>query len=190
MDESILIKRAKKGNEQAFEAIVRLYEVRAYTYAYHLIGNREDAQEITQDSFVKLWNGLPNFREDASLSTYLMRIVKNTCLDFLRKRKETVLPLQDISADGETYDRAIPDLDPEHDPVEALERKEKILTVQKAVAELSPDFREILLLRDFHHMSYEEIGAVLGLEDGTVRSRLNRARMKLKKILEEWNFSI
>ncbi len=190
MDEKSLIKRAQNGSERAFELIVRTHEVRVYSYAYHMLGNREDAQEITQEVFVKLWNALSDFRYDAALSTYLMRITKNACLDFLRKKKEDLLPLHETASDGEEYDRGLTDDDPDHDPVASLERKERIHTVRRAIMELSDDAREILLLREFQNLSYEEIGRILDLEEGTVRSRLNRARIKLKKILEEWNFSL
>ncbi len=185
-----MIKRAQKGNERAFEAIVRMYEVRVYSYAYHLLGNREDAQEISQETFIKLWNALPDFREEASLSTYLLRIVKNACLDFLRKKKEAVLPLNELSSEGEEYDRGLTDDNPEHNPAEAFARKEQIETVRRAIAALPDDAREILVLREFQNLTYAEIAAILELEEGTVRSRLNRARIKLKKILEEWNFSL
>lgn len=190
MEELNLIKRAKKGNERAFEAIVRMYEVRIYSYAYHALGNREDAQEITQETFIKLWKALPEFREEASLSTYLMRIVKNACLDFLRRKKEEVLPLNELSADGEEYDRGLTDNDPEHNPQEAFDRQERIQIVRRAIASLPDEAREILLLREFQGFSYSEIGQILDLEEGTVRSRLSRARIRLKKILEEWNFSL
>ena len=190
LEELNLIKRAKKGNERAFEAIVRMYEVRVYSYAYHLLGNREDAQEIAQETFIKLWNALPDFREEASLSTYLLRIVKNSCFDFLRKKREEVLPLNERSSEGEEYDRGLTDDDPEHNPAEAFARKEQIETVRRAIAALPEDAREILVLREFQNLTYAEIGEILELEEGTVRSRLNRARIKLKKILEEWNFSL
>ncbi len=190
IDESALIKQAKKGNEKAFETIVHLYEGRIYSYTYRLLENREDAQEITQETFIKLWGALADFREEASLSTYLFRIAKNASLDRLRKKKEPTLSLREPSPEEEPYFLSVPDPEPEHNPAEAFLKQERIRILRRAVSQLPRDAREILILREFQNLSYTEIGKILEVEDGTVRSRLSRARMKLKKILEEWNFSV
>ncbi len=187
--EEKLITRAAKGSERAFEALIRLYEVRVFSYAMTLIGNREDAEEVTQDVFVKVWQSLPLFRGEASFSTWIMRITRNAATDRLRARREETLPLYAEGEDGGEYELMIPDEDPDHNPPKAVAREETIETVRRAVANLPPDQREILILRDMEGYSYAALSELLEIEIGTVRSRLSRARENLKKILESWNFS-
>lgn len=189
MSEEKLIAQAKKGNERAFEGLVQLYGKRIFSYAFTLLGNREDAEEVTQDVFVKVWRTLPQFRGECSFSGWLMRITKNACTDVLRTHRADTVPLTVTDGNGEETALPLVDEDPESNPPKALERAEKIATVRRAIAALPPDQREILTLRDINGYRYDEIAEILSLEDGTVRSRLNRARLNLKKILESWNFS-
>lgn len=190
LDEEKLLAQAKKGNERAFEGLVRLYEVRVFSYANSLVGNRQDAEEVTQDVFVKVWRSLPQFRGACSFSSWIMRITRNTATDRLRTRQEQPQPLFAENEDGELFALPLVDEDPEHNPPAAWDREERIQTVRRAIAALPPEQREILILRDLNGYSYAQLAEMLSLEDGTVRSRLNRARQNLKKILESWNFSL
>ncbi len=189
LDENKLLERAKHGNERAFEGLVRLYEARVFSYAMTLLGNRQDAEEVTQDVFVKIWRTLARFRGDCSFSSWVMRITKNTATDALRARREPTVSLTAEDENGEEREMDLVDEDPASNPSAAFERDERIKLVRRAIGELPHDQREILTLRDLYGYRYEEIAHILQLEDGTVRSRLNRARQHLKKILESWNFS-
>lgn len=189
LDENKLLERAKHGNERAFEGVVRLYEARVFSYAMTLLGNRQDAEEVTQDVFVKIWRTLARFRGDCSFSSWVMRITKNTATDALRARREPTVSLTAEDENGEEREMDLVDEDPASNPSAAFERDERIKLVRRAIGELPHDQREILTLRDLYGYRYEEIAHILQLEDGTVRSRLNRARQHLKKILESWNFS-
>lgn len=189
LDENKLLERAKHGNERAFEGLVRLYEARVFSYAMTLLGNRQDAEEVTQDVFVKIWRTLARFRGDCSFSSWVMRITKNTATDALRARREPTVSLTAEDENGEEREMDLVDEDPASNPSAAFERDERIKLVRRAIGELPHDQREILTLRDLYGYRYEEIAHILQLEDGTVRSRLSRARQHLKKILESWNFS-
>lgn len=187
--EERLLRRAKRGDERAFEELVRLYEGAVFSYAVSMLGSRQDAEEVTQDVFVKLWRTTAQFRGACSVSTWIMRIARNAVTDRLRTRREETLPLYTENGAGEEYELPLIDEDPDHNPPQAHERAEKIATVRRAIAALPEDHREVIILRDLGGYSYAEIAEMLSLEDGTVRSRLNRARQNLKKILESWNFS-
>jgi RNA polymerase sigma-70 factor (ECF subfamily) len=189
LDENKLLERAKHGNERAFEGLVRLYEARVFSYAMTLLGNRQDAEEVTQDVLVKIWRTLARFRGDCSFSSWVMRITKNTATDALRARREPTVSLTAEDENGEEREMDLVDEDPASNPSAAFERDERIKLVRRAIGELPHDQREILTLRDLYGYRYEEIAHILQLEDGTVRSRLSRARQHLKKILESWNFS-
>ena len=189
LDENKLLERAKHGNARAFEGLVRLYEARVFSYAMTLLGNRQDAEEVTQDVFVKIWRTLARFRGDCSFSSWVMRITKNTATDALRARREPTVSLTAEDENGEEREMDLVDEDPASNPSAAFERDERIKLVRRAIGELPHDQREILTLRDLYGYRYEEIAHILQLEDGTVRSRLSRARQHLKKILESWNFS-
>ena len=189
LDENKLLERAKHGSERAFEELVRLYEARVFSYAMTLLGNRQDAEEVTQDVFVKVWRTLARFRGECSFSSWVMRITKNTATDALRARREPTVSLTAEDENGEEREMDLVDEDSASNPPAAFERDERIRLVRRAIRKLPHDQREILTLRDLYGYPYEEIARILQLESGTVRSRISRARQHLKKILESWNFS-
>ena len=179
-----IIREVQSGDVNAFEAIVREYEKSVYNIALRMCGDREDALDISQESFLKAYHALANFRGESKFSVWLYRIVSNTCLDFLRERKrraEVSLSVEDD--EGESAEREIADetLSPER----LYERKLTREAVQRALLSLPEDQRKILLLREIQGFSYEEIGRVLSLESGTVKSRIFRARRKLCEFLAE-----
>ena len=185
-----LVRRAANGSEAAFEAIVRLYERQVFAYAYRLLSNRQDAEEVTQDVFVKVWRTLPSFRWESALSTWILTITRNAATDLLRRREEPTESLWREDENGGEYAIPVADPSPESNPEEAYQCKERAELVRRGIAALSPDFREILLLREMQGLSYSDIAVVLSLEEGTVKSRINRARAALKKILKGWNFPL
>lgn len=172
------IERVLKGDANAFEHLVHAYEKTVYNLALRTLGNREDAEDVTQEVFLKAYRSLDSFRGDSKFSVWLYRIVSNLCLDLLRSRQRK--PVQSLTVeddDGEIGELEISD---EHfSPEKLLDRKLTRESVQRGLAALPDDARQILLLRELQGMSYEEIGQALGLEPGTVKSRIFRARKRL-----------
>ena len=174
MNELLLISRARGGDRDAFGELVEQYRDNVYRLAYRMCGNAYDADEAAQEAFVAAWRALPNFRGDAKFSTWLYRLTTNAAIDVMRreKRHQTV-------GDGEMMDLA----DDADSPQETVERTEQQEAVQKALATLSEEYREVLLLRYMEELDYAEIAEVLQLPSGTVKSRINRAKAALKTAL-------
>ena len=180
--EAAVIQAVLDGDVNAYEALVKEYEKNVYNLALRMTGNSEDAADMAQEAFIKAYNSLTAFRGDSKFSVWLYRIVSNVCLDFLRSRsrKQTV-SLSTENDDGEEVELDI--ADETHSPEQLLDRSLTRDAVRRGLAALPPDQREILLLREIQGLSYEEIADVLGLEAGTVKSRIFRARKKLCSFL-------
>lgn len=176
--EGKIIARVLGGDTDAFEALVTEYEKNVYNLALKMTGNTEDAADLSQETFIKAFHSLGSFRGDSKFSVWLYRIVSNVCLDFLRgrSRRQTVsLSMED--EDGEEAQLDIPD--ERQTPELLLEKRMTREAVRRGLAQLPPEPRQILLLREIQGLSYEEIASVLGIESGTVKSRIFRARKKL-----------
>lgn len=181
-----LITRAKAGDESGFEELILGCKTRAYNIALRYMRNEEDALDALQESFIKVFRYLASFKEESSFQTWVYRIVVNTCHDMLRKnahiRKNSSL-FQ--TGEDEEQETAIPDTAPT--PEEELERKETMRIILEALETLPAEQKEIIVLRDMQGFSYEEIGEILDCSLGTVKSRINRSRAKLREILTEQN---
>lgn len=182
--QNALIQRCKQGDLSAFDEIVRLYEKQVYNFAYRMTGNYDDASDISMEAFVKAYQAIDSFRGDANFSTWIFRIVTNLYLD-RRKRSKAHLnvPLDEyIELEESSVARQIED--PSPGPLDQLEALERHKTLESAINEL-PEYQRIMVLL-FHtqNQSYEEIAEIVGLPIGTVKSRLNRARIALKEKLE------
>jgi RNA polymerase sigma-70 factor, ECF subfamily len=181
-----LIKQFLAGREQAFEDLVYRYERKVYSLCYQYVGNQEDALDLAQETFLRVYRFLPRFRFDAAFSTWIYRLAVNTCLDFLRKEKHHRSLSLDAPvklAEGEAVDREVAGEEPT--PAEELERKELRREIHKALEKLPEEQRLPIILKEFQELSYEEIAALLQVPLGTVRSRISRGRIKLKTILQE-----
>ncbi|MBR5453665.1 MAG: sigma-70 family RNA polymerase sigma factor [Clostridia bacterium] len=177
----LIIKRAARGDSEAFAILLREKQSLVYNLAYRLSENREDALDISQEVFIKVWRSLPGFRGDSSFDTWLYRITLNAARDYLeRERKHTR---------GKVDEEDTPEsLTASYDtPEERYLDLEEAGEVKAALGRLSREHREILILREVHGYGYREIADMLDLEEGTVKSRINRARAALKKELTEWN---
>ena len=183
-EELAVIRRVQNGDVNAFEALVSAYEKNVYNLALRMMGNAQDAEDMAQEAFLKAYNSLPGFRGDSKFSVWLYRIVSNVCLDQLRKKsKRPTVSLSMEDGDGEETQLDLPDT--AQSPEEALEKKLTREAVRRGLALLPEDARQILLLREIQGLSYEEIGETLGLEAGTVKSRIFRARKRLCAFLLE-----
>lgn len=186
---SELLDRAKKGDETAFETLVKQTETGVYRYLFSLVGNREDALDLAQETYLKLWRTLASFRGDCAPMTWLLRIAKNCAIDHQRRAaRGTPLPLVTADKDGEEQPLDVPDPSPDANPAEAFAREERQAAVRAAILTLGEDQQTVLVLREFEGLSYEEIAARLDLEVGTVKSRLSRARQAVKDFLIARNF--
>jgi RNA polymerase sigma-70 factor (ECF subfamily) len=183
-DERLLIERCKTGDREAFDVLVRAYEKRVYNLAYRLSASYDEANDITIDAFLRVFQAIHLFRGDAHFSTWLFRIVTNVYLDRRKRvRNKQHLSLEEyIELEENSVARQVED--PAPGPQEAVENQEKSQILQSAINEL-PDYqRAMVVLYHTEGLSYEEIAAVFSLPIGTVKSRLNRARLILKNKLE------
>ncbi|MBQ8851048.1 MAG: sigma-70 family RNA polymerase sigma factor [Oscillibacter sp.] len=186
MNEKQWVTAAQKGDQSAFEQLVRLYEKRMYALALRMCGNPEDAREAAQEAFLAAWQGLPFFRQESSFSTWLYRLTSNACVDLLRREGRHSCAAGP-SLDDEETTLAVPDTGPS--PQEHLERQELRDQMEAGLQAMTPEHRQVLVLRELHQLRYDEIAQVLDLDVGTVKSRINRGRKQLRKILlESGNF--
>ena len=181
--ERLLVERARRGDRDAFEDIVRTHEKMVYSLALRTLGSREDAEDVAQEVFLKAYTSLGAFRGESRLSVWLCSITRNACTDALRRRKETVSLFAD-DEDGEGA-RELEIADERFDPARCAEQSELREQLSSALGKLPDEFREVLLLRESAGRSYEEIAEALGLDLGTVKSRIFRARKKLCALLSE-----
>jgi len=169
--EKELIRKAKRGDEESFEALILSCKGKAYNIALRHMGNEEDALDVMQESFLKIYRHLGQFNEQSRFDTWVYRIVVNACNDMLRKNKKN---------EHEDIAEEIVDRDP--GPAELLDRKEESGYILKCLNKLGAEQREVLILRDIRGFAYDEIAEILECSMGTVKSKIARARQKLKEI--------
>lgn len=187
MAERLLIARLKARDEQAFSEIVRLYGDKVFSLVYRMIGSRAEAEDLAQEVFVTVFKTVDTFRGESKFSTWLLRIAANQCknrMKYLARRQSGGPTIDDMP------ERALEDHG--RSPVQAhidapdviLEAVQMERIMQRAIDTLDEDQRLIVVLRDIEELSYEEIGEVTGLPEGTIKSRLHRARMAIKEELD------
>ena len=187
LQEQNWIEAAKSGDQEAFGHLVALYEKRVFALTLRMCRNPADAEEAAQEAFLAAWQGLPFFRGDASFSTWLYRLASNACIDLLRREGRHSAAAGPSLNDEEAVVE-IPDSAPS--PQILAERAELKEQIEAGLAALPADYRSVLLLREMHQRSYQEISEILSLDLGTVKSRINRGRKQLRKfLLESGNFS-
>jgi RNA polymerase sigma-70 factor (ECF subfamily) len=183
-EERLLIERCKEGDQAAFDKLIRAYEKRVYNLAYRLSGHYDEANDISVDAFLRVFQAIRLFRGDANFSTWLFRIVTNVYLDRRKRTKNKQhLSLEEyIELEENTVSRQVEDSAPT--PAEVAEGSERWEKIQEAINAL-PDYqRAMIVLYHTEGLSYEEIAQVMSLNIGTVKSRLNRARLVLREKLE------
>ncbi len=180
---TLLMGAVKSGETGAFESLTALLRGRAYRVARSLVGSREDALDMTQETFMKVFRARATFRDGEPFLPWFHRILRNTCISHLRKtRRVRVTSLSADGPDGETIDWQVED--PAPGPEEKAERGERVDAFRAAFALLSARDREILTLREFEDLSYRQIAEALAIPEGTVMSRLFHARRRLRERLE------
>lgn len=171
-----LIERCLAGDEEAWEAIVRLHWRKVFNVAYKFVGRHDEAEDLTQDIFLKLFRSLRTFDRRANFQTWLVSVSRNLCIDHYRS----------VRKERETIDRAVNpnDLKPaskDVSPLAAVEHEHRRLLLRRALERLTPALRSAVLLRDIQELSYQEIAERLDLPEGTVKSRINRGRSELAR---------
>jgi RNA polymerase sigma-70 factor (ECF subfamily) len=180
-DEKNLVEKSAGGDIDAFETLIQSHQKKVYNIALRMTKNPEDAQELSQDAFVRAFIAIKKFRGDSSFATWLYRITMNVCTDFLRKRnKASVISIeQSVYESQQTMQLA----DNEPGPDEISEKNQLKKLVKEAMDLLPPEHREVLILRDLLDMTYKDIANTLSINEGTIKSRINRARENLKKVI-------
>ena len=182
-----LVRRCQAGQSEAFDELVTRYRTRVFAMIYNMVHNEQDAWDLAQESFVKAWKSIKRFRRHSSFYTWIYRIVMNVTIDWLRKKQ--------IKGAGTEFDdtvqmkqidpasRTVPKADPL--PHERMEQTEIRAKIDKAISQLSPEHRAVILMKEIEDMQYHEIAESLGCSIGTVMSRLFYARKKLQNSLRD-----
>lgn len=188
MTDQELVRRAKAGDQDAFEQLVLDNQNRVYSLALRLSGDREEAADLAQEAFLKAWRSLPSFQGESSFATWVYRLTTNLCIDYLRRQRRRQETAPSVSLDDEESGWAEP-ADWEQDPHRKLEASERGCALARGLEQLPEHQRRPLILRELSGLSYQEIAQALDLDLGTVKSRIARARLSLRKILlEDGNF--
>ena len=169
-EDAALALAARDGDRAAFAAIVHRHQDRLFRYLHRMTGSRDDALDLTQDAFLRAWEALPGWRPQARFTTWLFQIGRNAALDTLRRRGTVELDSGGVLPEA---------VDLAADPMRRLDAAQQLERLAESLTALNPEHREILIMRDIEDLPYDEIGAVLGLAEGTVKSRLARARAAL-----------
>ena len=184
-DEGELIRRLQQHDEKAFQKCVKLYQTKVYGLVYRMLGSQAEAEDVSQEVFVTVFKSIDSFRGDSKFSTWLYRIAANHCknrIKYLKRRAHKQTGELDDAAERELLGSSSSTLGKQQaSPVEALEGLQLGSIVQRAITKLDEEHRLLLVLRDVEELSYEEIMQVTGLAEGTVKSRLHRARLVLKE---------
>ena len=176
--EADLIDRCLEGDASAWDALARQYWRRVFNIAYKFVARYDDAEDLTQEIFVKLFRSLGTYDRRAKFETWLTNVTRNLCIDhYRRRRREAEKITDDVDPDALQFDQLVSAPDAE------LARHDDIAMVRRAMAKLPSPYREAVALRDVHELSYEEIARRLELPEGTVKSRINRGRKELAKHL-------
>ena len=182
-----LVKRCQAGDTEAFDELVTRYRTRIFGMIYNMVHSEQDAWDLAQDSFVKAWKSIKRFRGHSSFYTWIYRIVMNVTIDWLRKKQvkggggefDDAIQLKEIDPASKTVPKA------DALPYETMERSEIRARIENAIAQLSPEHRAVILMKEIEEMQYHEIAEMLGCSIGTVMSRLFYARKKLQNLLRD-----
>ncbi len=182
-----LVRRCQAGDTEAFDELVSRYRTRVFGMIYNMVHSEQDAWDLAQDSFLKAWKSIKRFRGRSSFYTWIYRIVMNVTIDWLRKKQikgagtefDDAIQLRQVDPASKTVPKA------EALPYETIERDEIRARIDKAIAQLSPEQRAVILMKEIDDMQYHEIAEALGCSIGTVMSRLFYARKKLQTLLRD-----
>ena len=182
-----LVKRCQAGDTEAFDELVGRYRTRVFGMIYNMVHSEQDAWDLAQDSFAKAWKSIGRFRGQSSFYTWIYRIVMNVTIDWLRKKQvkgggaefDDAIQLKEVDPAAKTLPK------PDALPYERMQQGEIRTQIDHAIAQLSPEHRAVILMKEIEDMQYHEIAEALGCSIGTVMSRLFYARKKLQNLLRD-----
>jgi RNA polymerase sigma-70 factor (ECF subfamily) len=178
---------ARRGREEGFREILRRYERPVFSLIYRMVRDREAAEDLAQDTFVKVLNNLDRYRPEFRLSSWLFKIANNVAIDHLRRRELETLSIHgapDATTSGEVEATSLQLAADQESALDALQAKELGSAIERAIASLRPEYRACIVLRHIEGRSYEEIAAALDLPLGTVKTYIHRARNQLRQLLQ------
>lgn len=178
-DDNIIIQQALRGEQQGYALIVRKYEQMVFTLALRIVKNREEAHEVAQDAFLKIFKYLPSFKSECKFSTWIYRIVYTTALNHIRTKKPEVLSLEDEEKYGQLTDFS------NESNLFQLEINEQQKQIQAAIAELPPDYATIITLFYLFEQKISEICITMDLNESNAKTKLSRARVRLREVMEK-----
>jgi RNA polymerase sigma-70 factor (ECF subfamily) len=182
--EKDLLERARGGDQPAFETLVKNTDRLVYNLALRMTQNEQDALDVSQEAYLRAWKSLSSFEGNCSFSSWMYRITRNACIDYLKmKKKHSAIRIDAESDDGEKFELPITDEESMQEVI--AERNDTASAIRQAIDGLSQLQREIIILSDVEGYSYKEIAQILQVEEGTVKSRLSRAREKLRCVLKK-----
>jgi len=183
-DDTIVLRRVLDGDETAFAVLVRRYEAKLRVYVAQIVGTDEEARDLVQETFVRVWNNLASYDPQYRFSTWLFRIARNLAIDQLRRRRPVVPLEQGVNDEGETLELDPADI--RRGPLGNLENRELGRAMAREIDRLPPAYRELILLRHFVGLAYNEIAELKGMPLGTVKNKLFRAHTVLRETLGEF----
>lgn len=178
LDDIALVKHCLKEDSAAWEEIVTRYKKRIFNISYQFTGRMDEAEDLTQDIFFKVFHSLTKFNQDANFQYWIIRVSKNFCIDHYRKKRKE----RESMVDG--MEKAIDLMRSGSTPQLVLEEKEKRETIRDAIGSLPPILRSCIVLRNLYGYSYQDIANILKIPEGTVKSRINRGRIELARLME------
>ena len=183
-NERWLVEESRKGNVEAFEELIKDYKKTAYNIALRIMRNVEDAEDASQEALIKIFKNISSFNMESTFKVWMYRIIVNTCIDFKRRKNISTVSIDETMdlGSGREVQREISD--ESYNPDALIERNYSTQLVNDAINALEDDFKTIIILRDIKGFTYDEISQILSCNLGTVKSRLSRARKRLKELLE------
>ena len=179
LDDNRLVQRCLEQNNRAWEEILRRYKKRVFNISYQFVGRMDEAEDLTQEIFFKVFHSLEKFNQEANFQYWIIRVSKNYCIDYYRKKRKERESMVD------NMEQVINVLKSVSTPQLVLEEKEKQNAIRESIGSLPPILRSCIVLRNLYGYSYQDIAKILNIPEGTVKSRINRGRQELSKRLDE-----
>jgi RNA polymerase sigma-70 factor, ECF subfamily len=184
-----IIEQARLGDPLAWEKLVQLHSRRVYNLCYRFVGKPDQAEDLTQDAFIKIFKNMGNYNATAgNFVTWVVSVTRNLLIDHYRQSKNDrmTVSIDEPLEEGEDFSLLDSMKDDKPSPQKVFEKKEDVVMLQWGLKQLSPELKEAVILRDLEDLSYQEIGAILKIPEGTVKSRINRGRIELTKCLQRY----
>lgn len=188
LSDKAVVALAQEGREAAYRELLARYERPVFSLLFRMVRDRETAEDLAQETFVKVLNNIDRYSADFKFSSWLFKIANNVAIDHLRRRQINTVSIEgapDATTPDQEKATALALVSPDESPLEELESRELGTAIERAIGKLRPDYRSCILLRHVEAYSYEQIAAIVGLPLGTVKTYIHRARQELKEALKD-----